>query len=176
MNRKGFSLIELLIVIVIIGIIVIIAVPSLLESKRAAQATAAQASLRNIASAQVAYSSKATNRAYGVGQPGHQGFRMPGSAAARWRLTATPSQDSTTVFYRHRPLEDTANPNYDQPLHGRALQNGAPVKSGNHWTRKGEPEVRRWSEPGPRPLARAAADSSVLLPEVGEKTFVARIA
>lgn len=61
MNKKGFSLIELLIVIVIIGIIAIIAVPSLLESKKAAQHTATIAMLRNIGSAQVAYSSKIGN-------------------------------------------------------------------------------------------------------------------
>lgn len=64
MNKKGFSLIELLIVIVIIGIIVIIAVPSLLESKKAAQETAATAMLRNLASAEVAYSSKSTNQGF----------------------------------------------------------------------------------------------------------------
>ncbi len=62
MNKKGFSLIELLIVIVIIGIIVIIAVPSLLESKKTAQATSAAATLRNIASAEVSYSSKLTHQ------------------------------------------------------------------------------------------------------------------
>lgn len=65
MNRKGFSLIELLIVIVIIGIIVIIAVPSLLESKKAAQETSAMATLRNCASAEAAYSSKMTHPRYG---------------------------------------------------------------------------------------------------------------
>jgi prepilin-type N-terminal cleavage/methylation domain-containing protein len=56
MNNKGFSLIELLIVIVIIGIIAVIAIPSLLESKKAAMAGAALQMLRNIASAEVAYS------------------------------------------------------------------------------------------------------------------------
>lgn len=67
MNKKGFSLIELLIVVVIIGIIVIIAVPSLLESKKVSQINAAQATLRNIASAEVAYSSKPTNnQSYGT--------------------------------------------------------------------------------------------------------------
>lgn len=67
MNNKGFSLIELLIVIVIIGIIVIIAVPSLLESQKAAQVQSACATLRNIASAQVTYYSKpANNQSYGT--------------------------------------------------------------------------------------------------------------
>ncbi|MBN2431850.1 MAG: prepilin-type N-terminal cleavage/methylation domain-containing protein [Acidobacteria bacterium] len=66
MNRKGFSLIELLIVVVIIGIIVIIAVPSLLESKKVSEEKAAQATLRNIASAEMAYIAKSINTAYGT--------------------------------------------------------------------------------------------------------------
>ena len=115
MNKKGFSLIELLIVIVIIGIIVIIAVPSLLESKRAAQATAAQASLRNIASAQVAYSSKSTNRAYGsLGNLATQGFldaRFNSGTAAFDGYTF--SGGATTVYFTVTALaEDTANPNF----------------------------------------------------------------
>jgi len=115
MNRKGFSLIELLIVIVIIGIIVIIAVPSLLESKRAAQATAAQASLRNIASAQVAYSSKATNRAYStLDNLATQGFldaRFSTGTAAFDGYTFEGT--ATTVFFTVTGIaDDTANPNF----------------------------------------------------------------
>jgi prepilin-type N-terminal cleavage/methylation domain-containing protein len=115
MNKKGFSLIELLIVIVIIGIIVIIAVPSLLESKRAAQATAAQATLRNIASAEVAYSSKSTNRAYGdLSNLQLQNFldaRFNGGTANFDGYTF--SGTATTVFFTVTgTAEDTANPDF----------------------------------------------------------------
>jgi prepilin-type N-terminal cleavage/methylation domain-containing protein len=60
-NSKGFSLLELLIVVAIILIIATIAIPSLLRSRQAANESAAVANLRTINTAQVTYASTGGN-------------------------------------------------------------------------------------------------------------------
>ncbi len=65
-KQKGFSLIELLIVVAIILIIAAIAIPNLLRSKMAANEASAVGSLRSINTACVAYSTS-----YGQYPPGN---------------------------------------------------------------------------------------------------------
>jgi type IV pilus assembly protein PilA len=52
MNRKGFTLIELMVVIVIVGILTTVGVPKYTNSKAKAYATAMKSDLRNLLNAQ----------------------------------------------------------------------------------------------------------------------------
>jgi len=75
-REKGFSLIELLIVVAIILIIAAIAIPNLLRSKMAANEASAVGSLRTLNTACVSYSTT-----YGTGYPAALANLGPGTPA-----------------------------------------------------------------------------------------------
>jgi type IV pilus assembly protein PilA len=63
-EQKGFSLIELLIVVTVIGILAAVAVPNLLKSRAAAHEASAIASVRTVVTAQITYAATVGNGTY----------------------------------------------------------------------------------------------------------------
>jgi type IV pilus assembly protein PilA len=76
-KQKGFSLIELLIVVAIILIIAAIAIPNLLRSRMAANEASAVGSLRTLNTAAVTYSTT-----YNIGYPGTLAKMGPAATAS----------------------------------------------------------------------------------------------
>ena len=108
-KQKGFSLIELLIVVAIILIIAAIAVPNLLRSRMAANEASAASALRTIGTANLMYSST-----YNVGYAGSLAALGPDQGGAAASITAADLLDSA--------------------LSGLNPVSAAPVKSGYMFT------------------------------------------
>ena len=121
-NEKGFSLIELLIVVAIILIIAAIAIPNLMRSKMAANESSAVGSIRTINTAMVTYSTAypATGFAAGLTKLGGDllsaadaGPMKAGTGAIRSSFVERANVDSTTelaeLMDAQRQLEANAN-------------------------------------------------------------------
>jgi type IV pilus assembly protein PilA len=88
-GAKGFSLIELLIVVAIILVIAAIAIPNFLRSKVAANQSSAVASLHTLEIAEMTYSST-----YGAGYSANLQYLAPAAGAALATSTAAGLIDS----------------------------------------------------------------------------------
>jgi len=109
-HQKGFSLIELLIVVAIILIIAAIAIPNLMRAKISANEASAVESLKTLNTAQISYASTYPNVGYASSLPALSGTNCNPPSSAGACLIDTQLASGTKSGYQFTPCCATGNP------------------------------------------------------------------
>lgn len=105
-KRKGFTLIELMIVVAIIGILAAIAIPQFASYRQRAQDSAAQSALKNLATAQEDYYVQNETYAQALGSLStytpdtNVSLNLTSGDATSWAATASHKSSTNTFTWR----------------------------------------------------------------------------